>query len=261
MILTNIDISWVTNVTKVTAGWDITPLANYVSHQFPSQQMPDPTSDITERPDPSKLRHLIFAEIPKTGSTSFANLLRNVSASNGWNWVTRPDYRYMKDDLTSEMRFIKKVFGKDLLSGNRTGFLAHIKFFDFERHDLENPVWFTVVRDPVERFISMFHYVRRPDRVRLSSHRRSKMWLNLTVDQCVETRSYDCNVAAGKNYEPSPITFLCGSKDYCAVHDSVRALMAAKSNVEKYFPVIAVLDYFREDDDIPWRQIQMLPKH
>ena len=42
-------------------------------------------------------------------------------------------------------------------------------------------------------------------------------------------------------------TFLCGSKKYCAVHGSVRALVAAKRNAEKYFPVIAVLEYFRED--------------
>ena len=50
--------------------------------------MPDSTLDVTERADPAKLRHLIFAEIPKTGSTSFAHMFRNVSASNGWNWVT-----------------------------------------------------------------------------------------------------------------------------------------------------------------------------
>ena len=56
-------------------------------------------------------------------------------------------------------------------------------------------------------------------------------------------------------------TFLCGSKKYCAVHGSVRALEAAKSNAEKYFPVIAVLEHFREDDDVPWRQISMLLQH
>ena len=45
-------------------------------------------------------------------------------------------------------------------------------------------------------------------------------------------------------------TFLCGSKKYCAVHDSVRALVAAKKNADRYFPVIAVLEYFRETNDI-----------
>ena len=34
----------------------------------------------------------------------------------------------MKDNLASEMRFIRKVFGNNLLSGNRTGFLAHIRY-------------------------------------------------------------------------------------------------------------------------------------
>ena len=37
---------------------------------------------------------------------------------------------------------------------------------------------------------------------------KAQKWLNLTLDQCVETRSHDCRVVAGKNYEPSPIVSL-----------------------------------------------------
>ena len=86
---------------------------------------------------------------------------RNVSASNGWSWVTsvrlfhvidskvlirppicsQPAYRYMKDKVSSEMRFIRKVFGSDLLTANRTGFLAHIRYLLRDKMNCNKEVW------------------------------------------------------------------------------------------------------------------------
>ena len=43
----------------------------------------------------------------------------------------------------------------------KVGFLAHIRFFDFRSHlGLANPAWVSIVRDPVERFIS--RYINQP---------------------------------------------------------------------------------------------------
>ena len=39
-------------------------------------------------------------------------------------------------------------------------FDRHVYFVDFETFGFEAPVWFSVVRDPVRKFVSRFHYAR-----------------------------------------------------------------------------------------------------
>ena len=55
--------------------------------------------------------------------------------------LPQPAYRYMKDKVSSEMRFIRKVFGSDLLNGNRTGFLAHIRYLLSDKMNCNREVW------------------------------------------------------------------------------------------------------------------------
>ena len=57
--------------------------------------------------------------------------------------------------------------GKSLqgLARSKASYDRHIYFVDFQalNHpglDL-SPVWFSVIRDPVDKFVSRFHYVRR----------------------------------------------------------------------------------------------------
>ncbi len=33
-------------------------------------------------------------------------------------------------------------------------------------------------------------------------------WLNMTVDECMRTREFECRLAGGDKYEPSPIVRL-----------------------------------------------------
>ena len=39
-------------------------------------------------------------------------------------------------------------------------FDRHVYFVDFETFGFEAPVWFSVVRDPVRKFVSRFRYAR-----------------------------------------------------------------------------------------------------
>ena len=45
----------------------------------------------------STLRHFVFAQVPKTGTTSFSFMFRNMSLVNGWDWDTKPNYRQARD--------------------------------------------------------------------------------------------------------------------------------------------------------------------
>ena len=37
----------------------------------------------------------------------------------------------------------------------------HLFFFDFQEHGVRNPIWFNVVRDPVKKIVSAYHYNRQ----------------------------------------------------------------------------------------------------
>jgi len=56
---------------------------------------------------------------------------------------------------------VKRVenYGKTL---GKASFDRHVHYVDFEEHaSSAQPLWFSVIRDPVEKYISRFNYMRK----------------------------------------------------------------------------------------------------
>ncbi|XP_063851113.1 uncharacterized protein LOC135094708 [Scylla paramamosain] len=110
------------------------------------------------------------------------------------------------------------------------------------------PVYINVVREPAERFISSFYYVRSKERLaRLSAKghlraRPSSYWLNRTVEQCVMNRDAECSFLNGTKQE-TVITYFCGHHEACKMVGSSEALQRAKQVVAQRYSVVGLVGH------------------
>ena len=95
------------------------------------------------------------------------------------------------------------------LSGSHCGYhtlalSGHFYYFDMMTPlrklipNAKGPIWFTVVRDPVEAIISRYYFTRQPKH---QTHRLNKQnmkpeefnkWLNTTFDECLFKKQREC---------------------------------------------------------------------
>ena len=118
----------------------------------------------------------------------------------------------------------KKDFNSFVLSQKRPMMMAwHMNFVPSAEYGQKSPVWVSVMRDPISRFISAFNFARndwnknnynsRKNYDRLVSHGSKRIynltydqWVNLDLNWCLENNHPDCLLvdnewgAAGKGH-------------------------------------------------------------
>lgn len=87
----------------------------------------------------------------------------------------------------------------------------HVYFIDFRQFSNGNPTYMSVVRDPVQKFASRFHYARM-DRgfiyKKLASQNMSLVqnlsmdaWIRKDLEECILTRDPECQMSLGQEYD------------------------------------------------------------
>ena len=93
--------------------------------------------------------------------------------------------------------------------GLRSSFQAHLYFIDFRNYTdtAKNPIYFSSIRDPVQRFVSQFFYPRIYKRhysvlVEANSSQvhglSEKEWRNKDINQCILARDPECKFVEGE---------------------------------------------------------------
>ena len=89
----------------------------------------------------------------------------------------------------------------------------HVYFIDFgmfstgENDNSSVPVWFSLVRDPLSKFVSRFHYHRQigkryyPKTFGMGSKAGLKDWMGKDLDRCVLSGDPECQIEMGKPYD------------------------------------------------------------
>ncbi|TRY76717.1 hypothetical protein TCAL_07928, partial [Tigriopus californicus] len=204
--------------------------------------------------------HLVFARVPKTGSSTIAFLMEEIFRRTNVNIMSNPRFRWISTQKDQEF-FVKGYFSRP---NEKEAFLAHIRFIDFRAFNGTPPIWISQVRDPLERFISRYNYVRRrerPDYQTLLKKRgvlEAEKWRNMSLDYCVSQGLPECYLKPGQEYEPSPITYLCGYDPECSRHGSRWALEKAKANVLEHFSMVCVLEDIQQSLKIMERNVPQL---
>ncbi|CAM1295130.1 Uncharacterised protein g1200 [Pycnogonum litorale] len=185
---------------------------------------------------------LIYNRIPKCGSTTFNLLLKSLSQRNGYRHFSSNVYHKRRLTIGDQEQFVRKLKSmEEPLSVDR-----HLYFVNFTKFNETSPIYMNVVRDPMDRLISSFYYVRKSSLKKSKNDpklRPSQSWLDLTYDQCVRRFLKECQVTPGKvTTQKSMVPFFCGHAEMCSVVGNRWALEKAKYNIEHYFAVVGVLE-------------------
>lgn len=198
---------------------------------------------------------LYFNRVAKTGTTSLVKLIQILSKRLHYKGVGTVD-SIIYDSLEGQLEEINS-----LLSLNQpTVWVRHYAFLDFESFGYKwKPEWMSIVRNPIERVISWYSFVRSGWFIVSNYNQNPEApvldinFLKMSLDECVKTRNSQCNFYQDKNIfgynfpgHFSQILHFCGHLPICQKFNNKEAFMIAKSNVEKYYSVVGITENMQE---------------
>jgi len=164
---------------------------------------------------------LFFNRVPKVGSQTTMELLKSLSIKN--------KFHYHKD-RTQKVETIKLTMSEEKKLSQFVNtfrppsvYVKHVCFSNFSKFDLDMPIYVNMVRDPVERVISWYYYVRAPwyfvERKRAFPDLPlpNPNWLRKDYDTCVRRGDKECRYQDGDERDDfGQLTeFFCGQEDDC----------------------------------------------
>lgn len=201
----------------------------------------------------AKKELIFFNRVPKVGSQTFMEILRLLSLRN--QFVFYQDHVQRVETIrlaeTEQLRVASMVSKYDTPSV----FIKHISFVNFTKFYLPEPIYINLVRDPVERVISWYYYIRAPWYYVERKHAfpdtplPDPNWLKKDFETCVLRGDRECRYTQGEKREGisdhrRQTMFFCGHDEECTPFNSEGALERAKRSVEQQYAVVGVLEDF-----------------
>ncbi|XP_045120608.1 heparan sulfate 2-O-sulfotransferase pipe-like isoform X2 [Portunus trituberculatus] len=224
---------------------------------------------------------LVFNRVPKVGSQSTMELLRTLSYKNGFTFHKDRPQKVENIKLTEreQKRLVQLV---DVFRPPSV-YVKHVCYINFTTFNITQPIYINMVRDPVERVISWYYYVRAPwyfvERKQAFPELPlpSPAWLRKDYETCVRTGDRECQYREGdERPDFAQLTeFFCGQDKKCTGFNTDYALQKAKENVERNYAVVGVLEdlnttltvlehyvprFFKGAKDHYWNEVQKFSK-
>ena len=203
---------------------------------------------------------MIFNQVPKTGSENMIHLIDSLSFKNNFmNISSNPEFNqkygyfhYFDEDL--KRYYINMLLFPEIESHQKIAYDKHMNFLNFEEFNRTNPIYVSMVRNPVERIISWYYYQRQTWYLTEMGHESDPTFYKETFEDCIWNEKEYCQFIPGNSiFTPSGIdtqmsqlSYYCGHGHECTLFGNADALKLAKSNVEKYYAVVGVLESMEE---------------
>ncbi|CAH1802374.1 unnamed protein product [Owenia fusiformis] len=208
---------------------------------------------------------IIYTEVPKCASTTFMQILSNAcdSSKKYSTHYTKPlviQNLLKVTDLSRRQKFVKT----QVLPFTKKPYIfrGHLGFFDFNELGYKQPLFIDLVRDPVERWISLYYYqtsnsaLRKrlklsPDEIKQTLGYCLQFWIRQTncegrdvkeTAACLNTRPF--SGCKGAHIKPIYPEWFSGK--YMDINTSMVSIERAKTNIEKYYTFIGITEHFKE---------------
>ncbi|ODM97953.1 Heparan sulfate 2-O-sulfotransferase pipe [Orchesella cincta] len=199
----------------------------------------------------SEKETLFFNRVPKVGSQTLMDLMQRLSIANGFQFHR---------DKTQKVETIKMTYYEESRLTTMVDmftppsvYVKHTCFSNFTRHGYSMPIYMNIVRDPIERVISWFYYIRAPwyiierKQVFPELPLPHPMWLKKDFESCVLNGDRECMFIPGEYHDGvgdhrRQTMFFCGHDEKCVEFNGEWAMQKAKRNVEKHYAVVGVLE-------------------
>jgi heparan sulfate 2-O-sulfotransferase HS2ST1 len=180
---------------------------------------------------------VIYNRVPKTGSTSFAGIAYELCVRNKFNVlhlnVTKNNHVLSVSD---QMRFVNNI--TNWHSKKPSLYHGHVAYLEFTRFGIsQRPIYINLVRDPLDRLVSYYYFLRHGDDFRPHLKRR-RSGNKETFDECVAKDGEDCDP---ENLWMQ-IPFFCGHAAECWIPGNRWALEQAKQNLINNYLVVGVTE-------------------
>ena len=219
---------------------------------------------------------MIFNRVPKAGTNTLWEVIDVVAINQNHTFKSLGDSGKLKEargentfmfEENERKTYVEMLESSEEIDGlKHFSYSKHMNFLNFEEFNRTNPVYVNMVRHPVERVISWYYYQRQSSYIIYKDEKNETILKKRHHDPPFYKRSYeDCFLqqlpechyplnASTHSYfgrrdhksHTSQIAFFCGSELICDVFGSREALELAKSNVEKYYSVVGVLELWNE---------------
>ncbi|OON24041.1 heparan sulfate 2-O-sulfotransferase [Opisthorchis viverrini] len=187
---------------------------------------------------------VVYNRVPKTGGTSLVHLIYHLCKRNNvgitmvnisWNGV----YLNRFNQLQLVHNMSNRRYARPLLLH------GHFVFLDFAQlGSTLQPTYLNMIRDPLERLVSHYYFLRfgddfRPNVIRKRMKHSDRQQ---TFDDCVVNGGLDC--------QPKDlwvqVPFFCGHAAYCRIPGNPEALETAKRRVAEDYLLVGLTEEFDE---------------
>ncbi|XP_066983415.1 heparan sulfate 2-O-sulfotransferase pipe-like isoform X1 [Macrobrachium rosenbergii] len=195
---------------------------------------------------------LFYNRIPRTGGQTIVSLLKSLSKDLDYQHQEHvyrtPWQRLMSDE---EQKNLATWFEYNFWPKSYDRFSLYINFTQHRSAYVTlRPAYITMVRDPVEKFISYFRFKRvDQQRVKMEMTWRerekpgaSRSWYWKKLEDCVLNDDPECSMKDGTDDFLSAVPFICGQHSYCLKRGEPYALQKAKFHAEYEYSVIGITE-------------------
>ncbi|CAH1267882.1 UST [Branchiostoma lanceolatum] len=235
-----------------------TGLFNACYKEVVDERLPAPKQNWTKREEPERHRDdlrvwarpkhnyshvgkVFYNRLPKCGSRAMKVLIAQLEEKNQFKFFTDKNLHAKALHGEPLLRFAQMI---DKLP-RPSIYEKHTYFIDFPLLDAEQPIYINLVRDPIERRVSAYYFLRYGrygnDFAPILKLRRTEEQRNQTFDYCVVNNLKECSATEPNSFILTQ--YFCGQSTICT-KPSQAAVEVAKENIRRHYAVVGVLEEF-----------------